>query len=97
MPIAFIASDDPSSLNKIIYEVWNGVDLFFNEPTVLLDGWYWASDAERYGPFADVDAALDAADAASNDSAELCIVDMRGDEDGTSFGAERKTDGWNPA
>jgi hypothetical protein len=67
----------------VIYEVHLGHDLFFDEPTLLADGWYWnwghetAEDSQ--GPFPDLDAALNAADEASSAAdTELHIVDIRG-------------------
>jgi hypothetical protein len=69
---------DPCSLDKFIYEIRNGVDLFFNELSDHADGWYWTHDPHvLHGPYAELDAALDAAGDASDADAVLKIIDMR--------------------
>jgi hypothetical protein len=69
---------DPRSLTKVIYEIYNGVDLLFDESTELADGWYYGHDPYvLYGPYQTVDDAYTAAAEASDDTAKLDIVDMR--------------------
>jgi hypothetical protein len=69
---------DPRSLDKVVYEVHDGVDLYFNEETDKPDGWYWVHDPYvMHGPYQTVDEALNAAAEASNLEAELHIMDMR--------------------
>jgi hypothetical protein len=42
---------DPASMDKFIYEVHDGIDLFFEEETDRPDGWYWAHDPHvMHGP-----------------------------------------------
>jgi hypothetical protein len=66
----------------VIYEVHLGHNLFFDEPTLAPDGWYWnwghGTAEDLQGPFPDPQAALNAADEASNADTELHIIDMRG-------------------
>ncbi len=64
-----IASDD-----KWVFEVRNGVVLIFGERTELADGWWFSTNGPSVGPFATDQEALDAADAASDETAELNIV-----------------------
>jgi hypothetical protein len=64
-----IASDE-----KWIFEVRNGVLLIFGERTDLADGWWFSTNSDPIGPFATDQEALDAADEASDETAELNIV-----------------------
>ena len=64
-----IASDE-----KWVFEVRGGVLLVFGERTELADGWWFSTNSESIGPFATDQAALDAAAAASDETAELNIV-----------------------
>jgi hypothetical protein len=71
---------DPRSLDKFIYEVVDGVDLFFDEETNKPDGWYFAHDPYvMHGPYEDVEMALCAAEDVSNFDAKIEIIDMRGE------------------
>jgi hypothetical protein len=64
-----IASDE-----KWIFEVRGGVILIFGERTELADGWWFSTNSDPVGPFATDQEALDAADEASDETAELNIV-----------------------
>jgi hypothetical protein len=62
-----------------VYEVWRSIDLFFDKFVDLPDGWYFNGDLTGMrGPYADVDAALDAAANAASAETELHLIDMRG-------------------
>lgn len=65
-----IASDP-----KWIFEVRGGVLLVFGERTDLADGWWFSTNDEPVGPFATGQAAFDAAADASDEAAELKIVE----------------------
>lgn len=64
-----IASDE-----KWIFEVRGGVHLIFGERTDLADGWWFSTNSEPFGPFATDQEALDAAADASDETAELNIL-----------------------
>ena len=65
-----IASDP-----KWIFEVRGGVLLVFGERTDLADGWWFSTNDEPVGPFTTGQAAFDAAADASDEAAELKIVE----------------------
>ena len=65
-----IAADE-----KWIFEVRNGVLLIFGERTELADGWWFSTNSNSVGPFATDQEALDAADEASDETAELNIIE----------------------
>jgi hypothetical protein len=64
-----IASDD-----KWVFEVRGGVNLPLGERCPLADGWWFSTNDAPFGPFATDQEALDAAAAASDDGAELCLL-----------------------
>jgi hypothetical protein len=64
-----IASDD-----KYVFEVRGGVDLSLGERIALADGWWFSTNADPFGPFETDQAALNAAAAASDETAELHLA-----------------------
>jgi hypothetical protein len=64
-----IASD-----NKYVFEVRSGVNLALGERIALANGWWFSTNAEPFGPFKTDQQALDAADDASDQSAELHLL-----------------------
>jgi hypothetical protein len=60
---------------KWIFEVRNSLVLIFGEQIELADGWWFSTNSNPVGPFATDQKALDAAAGASNETAELNIIE----------------------
>jgi hypothetical protein len=69
---------DLAAEDKGVFEIRDGVELYFNMTAVRPDGWYWGIDDAPflYGPFADSEAALEDARAASNEPVKVVVDDL---------------------